>query len=315
MAYRFGLLRIDVSAEADKYNSKLLGEKTLGIEITSDFFSNQCGLGNIDPQHQEQSTSSAIEEALIFPLPENGSTLVTIRLDKDSIGAMAVLDLRREKKESLIDKMLITWIGVMDRVGSLEANKDFIQLSRFFQNSKEIPALNVIAHDTSIWPTLESKVEVTKKILCRELSLNEIEAISKTRGPAIGSFEVEMCGGVAFIESPGMYDAARAYGNKNFPVAVIFDPSYESEAGGKCRRFSVVRQKDVFDRRGFELAINLLEANNRDLTLSELKAKGLAWGGPSNIVSSQNGEGRDTILAKETVIECVKKYLENKIVT
>lgn len=91
MIYNFATL--DPRPGAD--NSAVLGADTLGIEVTIPALAAQCGLGNIDPQHSGTSShSAAIIAALDAPLPPAGSTLVTVRPDLDSVGAMAVLELR-----------------------------------------------------------------------------------------------------------------------------------------------------------------------------------------------------------------------------
>src|SRR5688500_2775611 len=98
--YTYGLLRNDLSSEADSHNDALLGAHTLGIEVTTQALAERCGLGNIDPQHRHDGSSSAIEDSLTWTLPASGSKLVTLRSDKDSIGAMAVLTLRAKGEDN-----------------------------------------------------------------------------------------------------------------------------------------------------------------------------------------------------------------------
>jgi hypothetical protein len=78
-----------------------VGRNTLGVEVTDSLLASCCDLGNIDSQHGNASGPdvpgrAAIDVALGWPLPPLGATLVTIRPDPDSIGAMAVLALRAE---------------------------------------------------------------------------------------------------------------------------------------------------------------------------------------------------------------------------
>jgi hypothetical protein len=69
--------------------------QTLGIEATRPDTIQRCGLGNIDEQHRQGGDGrAAIEVALTYPLPADGTHLVTDRPDLDSIGAMAVLSIR-----------------------------------------------------------------------------------------------------------------------------------------------------------------------------------------------------------------------------
>jgi len=78
-------------------NAALLGPLTLGVEVTEPALAAACGLGNLDPQHGENSSGvAAITAALRWPIPPAGATLVTIRPDPDAFGAMAVLALRAD---------------------------------------------------------------------------------------------------------------------------------------------------------------------------------------------------------------------------
>ena len=72
---------------------------TLGIEVTNSQLAENCGLGNIDPQHTQRDhydndPPAAIEAALDCELPKPGSEIITVKPDMDSLGAMAVLLLR-----------------------------------------------------------------------------------------------------------------------------------------------------------------------------------------------------------------------------
>jgi len=71
--------------------------RTLGIEVTIPAIVEQCGLGNLDPQHAPNALANApaaIEVALAWDLPGAGAHLVTVRPDLDALGAMAVLEFR-----------------------------------------------------------------------------------------------------------------------------------------------------------------------------------------------------------------------------
>ncbi len=77
---------------------------TLGIEITDTELADACDLGNIDPQHgfargPDIAGRAAIDVALRWPLPPRGATLVTLKPDTDSLGAMAVLSIRAQGRE------------------------------------------------------------------------------------------------------------------------------------------------------------------------------------------------------------------------
>ena len=95
--YAYGLL--DPKAGAAGENLHLLGDATLGIEVTVPELARRCGLGNIDPQHGGGAGIgapgvAAIEACLTVAPPPAGATLVTVRPDLDAFGAMALLALR-----------------------------------------------------------------------------------------------------------------------------------------------------------------------------------------------------------------------------
>ena len=90
-------------AAAEKNEAVFAKGNVLGIEVTIPAWAKRCDLGNIDPQHSGGDIYTAsIEAALTWPLPDEDSTLFTVRPDLDSIGAMAVLVMRLEAKLSAI---------------------------------------------------------------------------------------------------------------------------------------------------------------------------------------------------------------------
>jgi len=315
--YLCGLLRRDVSPEADRHNDQWLGPDTLGIEVTTDALAARCGLGNIDPQHQTGGKSSAVEDALTFPLPKVGSRLVTIRSDKDSVGAMAVLILRVQGKGDRIDKMLVSWIGALDRHGYENAVRINHDLASLFQSSNESDALNVICLNRDLWPNLRDRVLQVGRILCGEMSVSELRQIKAMRQRGVKNFIADRYGDVAFLMVSGALYDARDWANRRFPVAVIYDDCHKSHEshGGTMRKWSVVRQPPYFDRLGFEVAINVAEAHARGMTPDELNKVGLAWGGTTNIVSSPQGVGRESVLSSQTILTIVKAHLESGVVS
>lgn len=123
--YSFALLNPAKGPHAPE-NAAFLGATTLGVEVTAEAFVPLCGLGNIDPQHGPGSASgqAAIEAALDWPLPPEGSCLVTIRADADALGAMAVLLLRAEGRQLSAEVRarisdIARWDGL--RLGSWQA--------------------------------------------------------------------------------------------------------------------------------------------------------------------------------------------------
>lgn len=99
--YEFAILDprpIPVAAEAnDVVFSNPKG--VVGIEVTVSALAGRCDF-NIDPQHSGGNAElCAIEVAIDMALPQEGMTLVTVRADLDSVGSMAVLELRANGQE------------------------------------------------------------------------------------------------------------------------------------------------------------------------------------------------------------------------
>lgn len=314
MKYQYGLLRVDRSSEADAHNARWLGPNTLGIEVTVAPLAARCGLGNIDPQHNPHGDggSSAIEETLwLRSFPPEGACLVTDRSDKDSIGAMAVITLLAEK--TYVDRELVSWVGLMDRVGFDNARK-LVSPELLIARRAETDAMQVIVQYSGRWPTLDDKVREIKRIISSAMPPDEIAAIAALKERNVESFPVEIHGGVAVVRAPGKYDAARDWANKRYPVVIVCDPEYVLEGTKKTvYRWCVVRQQGVFDRRGFECLVNKTEATVRGISIEALKKDGVTWGGPKNIVSSP--KGHDTALPEELIIALARECAESGVVS
>ena len=290
MGYHYALLMPGHSKEARAHNRQWLGPNTLGIEITSPAFQPLCGLGNMDPQHTERREVSAIEEALTFPLPPDGSFLVTERSDRDSLGAMQVLTERLEGNPDRLDKVLVQLVGVLDTYGGFEAERLYPELFEMAGDptSLSTKALNAIAKIASPrWPSLQKKVEDTGRILRSEMAREEVQEIADLLPPRKSNFSATNYGGIAYVKAPKNYSNAREWAGPRFPVAVIEDPKYQNGGPEVSRRITVIKQTDApLDMKAFAKAIMEAEAKTRGLTVEEIVQKRLHWGGPRNIVSS-----------------------------
>jgi len=311
MEYRYGVLSKGQTEEDCRRNGLLLGENTLGIEVTIPVFAEKCGLGNIDPQHGNGAVreSSAIEAALMCDLPPDGSTLVTIRPDKDSFGAMAVLYLRAIGRGAEIDIWLVAWIGLIDREGFSNA----VNLNPELKPAgRETDAIQMLISSTDEEVSLEHRIEAIAAILTNEMSESQINAIAALKKREPHSFEAEVCGEVAFIEASGLYRQARDWGNHNYSVVLVCDPGFKF-ANGLIKRWTIVRQIDFFDREGFEVEINNLEATAQNMPLGEMIQNGHGWGGCKNIISSS--ARNPSVLSKEVILDLVIKCTKSGVLS
>ncbi|MDO8517939.1 MAG: hypothetical protein Q7S26_01430 [bacterium] len=323
--YTYGLLRTDVSSEAQAHNNTLLGKWTLGIEVTDPELARLCGFGNIDPQHGRGGAgkSSAIEQALGHPLPPDGAALVTIRPDKDSFGAMAVLMLRAEGRMHDIEFGLVAWVGTMDQMGFHNARSQYPDLYEKYGDKDATDALQVVTRSPDLRLTMEERVRKIGDILTGEMSRREMREYVALKPQPLGEnpdFDVEMHGQVAFVTAAGKYHAARDWANRRYTVAIIFDPQYRDETQERdrnepYRRWCVIRQRGVFDRHGFEEALNKAEATARSIPVCQLTSIGCKWGGPTNIVVSPKGQGHETRLSEEQIITITREHADSGIVT
>ena len=90
-------------------------ESTLGINVTVPDVAARCGMGNLDGKHglgrwprcaadvpaALWSGKAAVDIATEIPLPPDAATLVATSSDVDSVGAMAVLVLRKLSEQGL----------------------------------------------------------------------------------------------------------------------------------------------------------------------------------------------------------------------
>ncbi|MBX4195645.1 hypothetical protein KW796_01660 [Candidatus Parcubacteria bacterium] len=307
MAYRFGLLRLDISAEADAHNAQWLGPMTLGIEITCKPLMRACGLGNNDPQHPH-GISSAIEDALEYPMPPDGAKIVTQRLDKDALGAMSIFYLRQRGMGVGIDSRLVAWIGAIDRLGYNNACAECPGLAREFAHKQSTSsAMNVISHDNGRWKTIDSKVIEIARILVGAIGETELHQIASLRRRLEKhSFKpYKIYGNAILVRAPGKLREARQWANSRSQVAVISDTAFDGGINGTSRRWSVIAKTDIFDRTGFEREANILEASKRGISVSDLENLGLDCGGNQNIISSPEGAGRDSYISDEELLELV----------
>ncbi len=316
MAFNCRVLNVNKNVE-HRDNADWLGINTLGIEVTDALFVPHCGLGNLDPQHTPPfRETAAIKEALVWPLPPDGANLVTVRPDKDSVGAAAVLCIRADGEESQIDHELIEWVALVDVHGYKRARVSDPYLFKRFGTKKLLVSMDTLVHDQSDLWTLADKVSLVADMLVQKMPTSMMDEIISLRerndyvhvdfNNCVEKYDAgPKC--VAFVEAPGRYRQARSWGGARFPVTIVHD--------GSVKRFSLIRQPGHFDRLGFEQEINELEAEARGLVLKQVIEQGLAWGGNSNIISSQSATDRQTQLQKHVVIQVAHAHLESGIVT
>ena len=97
--YAYGVFDPRSVPEAQAANEAIFAKgKVYGIEVTIPALATRCE-ANLDPQHGSsgEALASAIEGAIEWELPPSEATLATVKPDIDSVGAMAVIEMRRRE--------------------------------------------------------------------------------------------------------------------------------------------------------------------------------------------------------------------------
>jgi len=309
--YKFGILDPRNLPEAKSHNDSLLGEETLGIEVSVPALAQRCGLGNIDPQHSENSQRAAVESSLTHPLPPPGSTLVTVRADLDSVASMAVLELRSKGGIDLPPEFAA---DVVDRIA------DIAQRDRFDRGAwpgpREIPTMQnpwsdaagagnpsgiagLAAAISDFKVPLDQRVETMKEYLVagtvptnyHQKVMNErvqlIEALEKGE---IGVETRSVAGmDVAIVHSH--HRAATSIGYMNAPVVIAVNDEFRFQGGEPHRKATICQ----FDSSHIDM----------NVVKNELSSLEPGVGGSQTIIGTRQGESSN--ISVEQMLAAIEK--------
>lgn len=270
---------------AQEANDKVfaLGD-VYGLEVTNPKLASRCKI-NIDPQHGPQGTteSSAIEAAMTAELPLAGSVLATIRPDRDSVGAMAVLTLRLLGRETDIEQELVTAIGRMDALGPQARELPVVEANR-----NAIVASDLVCLGRKY--TLEEKVAWMSELLTGQISdgviLGFAEEVRTELEKAKATLEVaRLTGNVAFVQGNSPRGFEVGYGT-GAPIVACLAPNFlrpgAAEGEQPCQKWTIARYSAAAP-----LAMADLKAA---LNAAEEEFGGTPeWGGPADLVASPQG--------------------------
>lgn len=279
----------------------------IGIEITTKGFE---GL-NLDHhgKYSDSKTPSAIEQALVFDLkkiPEG--KMATVKPDPDSLGAMAVLLLRKEGK--MPEEKLVKAIGLLDRMGPgvfKDKGKELLNLAEdeFEDLSKKVRAIYYWVNVKNRNLPLEEKVLFMKKMLTNEISQKEIEELYKENEKDLEKVKKESKieeikpKEIVFIESKHLRSMEIGY--EYGQVVIAYNPELKWPNGNVTPKYTIARYDNHVDFNMKKLLERLQKINPK-------------WGGGENIISSPQGE--DPKLSPEQIKDLVEEvYLENKVVS
>lgn len=273
----------------------LRDRQALGLEVTVPVIAEACSLGNIDPQHLGGNAQvAAIEEAASCPLPPPGTTLVTVRADADSLGAMAVLSTRADCDGRLDGEAIarIAEIAAADKEasGPWPGPRPLTRPEDLLRPTSVVEAV-CMDHTRS----MAERVNIIEGWLSTGyvLGTDEIRArILRDAADALDHLDVQVAGGVAAVT--GAHRLAMGIGYRYAPVVVATNPAFRWQGGPAHRKHTVARW-------------NTAHPMDWDGMLSALREAEPGWGGSTSICGSPQGTGSG--LDPEEVVRVVRDHI------
>jgi len=293
-----------------------------GLEVTVPALADRCA-ANLDPQHSGgDASTAAIQAAMDWPLPPPGAVLATVRPDADSIGAMAVLTLRREQLavgyegETLLDTVFhvgerpVQGAGIPDRV-HLIADADR-EKSGPWPGPRPIgDAASLLRPTTAVERMcMDHRLPLAQRVShMRDWLLSgsftgmdgyQVEALAEAE-QAIASLDVQVQDGIAVVT--GSHRLAMSIGYRHAPVVVATNPAFRWQGGGEHVKHTIARWNSGtmpdMDWDGMLAALN---------TADPAADETARWGGSTSIVGSPQGvaSGLTTSQVVEIVIRAMR---------
>ncbi len=293
----------------------------MGIEVTTPALAQLCQLGNIDPQHgfhaetynnstgwmeitpstfQESDAAISFAAAQNFQgmIPPKGATLVTIRPDLDSVGAMAILDLligEAELSEDTLNRVqMVAESDTFDN-GPWQASELPSQENRWPNGRSNLAAMAACVADFKL--SMSDRVAAMQQWLLTGDEPDGYRARVETERDAFvaalksGEIEHQLEEDVATVISK--HRAATTVGYSLAPVIVALNPVFGFGDAPKVKKFTVA-----------QYAPGHVDLSAVFAELSELED---GWGGSSTIGGSPQGVSSG--LEMSQVTEIVKKHL------
>lgn len=290
MTYLYVILRPMRSPGARNHNYGLLGERTLGIEVTESALAAGCGLGNIDPQHDPftRAACSAAAAALHCPLPPAGSTLATLRPDLDAIGAMAILALRQRLGE----------VPPAARARALRIDRHDRFVRGPWPGRRALPAdardaAHLLGSDTELASLIEDGLPLGAQVECMAewLVNGTLPQGSAEKAPGRGGALAE-----ALRRGPGLLPWLAVSDAAGGRVSIVEGSARDGLAAGYCLAPVVIARNPCFiglggERPRVKLTIAQYREGYADFgRLRDILARREAgWGGSTTLLGSPQG--------------------------
>ena len=289
------------------FKQEVAPDYDLGIEITIAKLQ-KPNIENIDPQHAQNPNidSSAIEEALSYDLsklPQN-ATIATLRPDADSVGAMAVLELRKSQINP--DENLVKAIGRFDSLGFKKAKELYPEVAvRQF----EITAASqkCLSKDNIL-----DKVKWMKNLLTNRVDWQEIKKINtdweSQKDIAKRNLQIEPLVEQKAVLVTGNHPQAFAIGYEEAGIVAAYNPKFSRpwiKDDSETEKWTIARYSEK-ENINIEQLKKTLNAMEKTFTGENHDPKN-TWGGPKNLVASP--QGYTSAIPKEKIIEAIKSAI------
>ncbi len=298
--YTFSL--IDPRQGQEEVNEKIFtSSQVYGVEVTIAYYAQKCYF-NLDPQHSGQdATVAAIEVSLDTELPKEESTLVTIRPDLDSVGAMAIFTMRADGTEITPEiRSRVELVAASDKFarGAWPGPRPLPSRESLFESELDgdLAAIGAAVADFKL--SLEQRValmidwlsEGTEPHDYRERviaeKLNMIEAIEKQ------SIKIKTTNDIAVVISS--HRAGTSLGYLLRPVVLAVNPEFRFAGGEPHLKYTICV---------YEVGKYIdLPAVTKELSRLEP-----GWGGSPSICGSPQGVASQ--LGIEEILAAMKKHL------
>lgn len=314
MPYNFATLDPRNVPAAQEANDKIFANgNVLGVEVTVPALAARCDLGNIDPQHSGGDASrAAIEDAFMIALPPNGATLVTVRADLDSIGAMAIISLSSKDRVKISEECS----GLLGRVYKVAESDKFArggypgpralpsssdpwpEATATAESSRELAAIAAAVMDFKL--SLAERIEMMERWLeTGEEPQSYRDRVEAERADMIKALESGAIkastvadGKIAIVEST--HRAATSVGYALAPVVIALNPTFRFQGGEPHAKFTICQFTGGFaDLKAVAIDLNEREAG---------------WGGSPTIIGSPQGVSSQLTIYE--VAEVVTKRLK-----
>lgn len=303
--YSFGLIDPRPIPAARETNEKMFNASqngVLGVEMTVPEYLEKCDLGNIDPQHSDGDiNTAAIDVAVSYPVPEDGVLMVTVRPDLDSLGTMALLNLRQkglQPDENLLRRVKAVSLSDTFANGDWEPkalpNKDDIWAG---VKNRELSAMSAAIMDFKL-PVAERVKLMEEWLETGSEPVEYRERVEKDRLQLVemlenGDIKYQTVheGKLSLVTSTNI--AGTTVGYSLSPVTAVTNPTFSFQGNEPVVKHTVCQ---------FKLGHVDLPA-----VMTELNEIEPGWGGSPTIIGSP--QGVSSAITQEQLSEIIGKHL------